>query len=819
MKYYIAAITLFSQSQLMAVGQAYDNWKASINWASLNFNDTDQQSQFGDPDKDSLTNLEEYTMGSDPLTFSPPHVVNVSSSPAYSTISFVEKAVHPSSYTSMSLSNGGNKFEIAIPVGASRVLIPNTSLVSISFNFDGAVTAGSLSISGSQITLKEAENLRSYYNSSNGRIFLRWDDKSTEETEYIVQRRTYNQSTGSLVSATTLPIILPPNTTSYEDPFVATNLQFYSYSVVPRRPHPSLPGYFESGTNSDYAMLKYSTSAASRDMDLDFVPDSVDLDSANPFDAMYSKDTIPELWVGSTVLVVRKSPQLGEFSSISQALASTPAQSVRIDIYPGTYVGNFYVAPSRNVFIWGQPAGLAPANRIVLEAPSTGVNLIRNDGGLMCRNIVFKGKPGSTRAMIWAYGSDVFTRSTFENCIFTNHLNATYAPLLLDYGRNRIVHCTFMGNSNSSYGQSIYCSNVGPSNRVDKSIFYNLGTTYELATQLFCFDCLIKNGSIWLVETKRCFAENPGLDSSFRNDYYSRVTNDHQPSNSIVDIDGEPRDLRRPDIGADEWVDQNLDLIPDSSTPLALLDGYLYRDLDGDGTLNGDEPQIDRLNPNFILSSINNSLIFSEVSKKEITCAISSAQDPNQPPAFSYLRYFDPVTGRLFESAPGVTTAQLTVKRDPLGSIGFERYLLVNPGSYFQLYDVQDRVIGPQTRTKTHGPGLLVSGFWYDQPGPVGGVFTIEGPSYQVWRSPTYGDSDIALDTHNGAGVTAALRIYAQDPHPVVLGIVTLQSTRSNLVEFNAEILRKFIGNGRNLSEWGNFGFEWIIEGVALQPQ
>lgn len=841
----LGSAVLITQSSLNA--QTYSAWSASQSWPASYT--TEQKSLFADPDRDGQTNLREYVTGSTPFTYGPLHQVLYTQNGAVTTLTFTERASHYSALSYIRIINTLNRiYAIPVPATATRIVNPgNSALVNISFSISDVIQKAELVTlqttkgQGLMSPMQEPANVVCVYEpvGAAGAIRLNWEDCSWAETSYGVDRLSYDSS-GSLVSATTLTTNLTADSTTFLDTSasILTNGNFYSYRVYSRRTDPYYGApYIDSSNYSDYAMIKYSTNANGRDSDCDFVPDAYDSYPQNPFDPMESTLGSPSWSFGGAspwTVTVRKNPGPGEYSTINSALASTSNPNVVIQIYPGTYTENISISRTKNIYLKGIPTGIAPNNRIVLKASSTGVNLLLNQGGVFCQNITFKGINASTKHMVSMSGSDVFVRSAFENCIFTEHTNGAYSPVGVAAGRNRFSHCTFVGNSTVADGgyikaQGLTCSNTMPHNIVENSIFYNSGsevTVYapEITDGFRCEASIIRGEQMPEAACIGCFSDNPGLVSNNYVDLYSRSRNMGIPLGIQYDIDGEPRKYYRPDLGADEWLDQDRDNIAD------ILYITTSRDKDGDHTLNGDEIT-NRWNTT-TFSPISNSAVFPPTSNPTLNLqyVATTNSGPNNPfyVALGYGGTTIP-TGSVTPAEHVLTATYPTSNIYRKLLIGDTLELMFQTQcQYGTLSNGQWIYCNPHHVNAVLGNGLFFTNSTYSYMSGSGSSQTLQtlgldyvtAAQYGLISVPSANDPTIKFNFDRAYGVSGQLRISGRGIWDgIYTDVATVNVTGgSSLLIFNNINLEDQIGRGHSLADYTDYDVVWVVEGVAILP-
>ena len=106
-------------------------------------------------------------------------------------------------------------------INHSAVSTPNGA-----FFFGGTVSNQSSKITNSfSYILETPTNLRGIYNSTTQAIDLNWTDNSTEETNFILERKRDDEAVFTELA------VLPANTTSYSDSNVAIHSHYYSYKL------------------------------------------------------------------------------------------------------------------------------------------------------------------------------------------------------------------------------------------------------------------------------------------------------------------------------------------------------------------------------------------------------------------------------------------------------------------------------------------------------------------------------------------------------------------------------------------------------------
>lgn len=345
---------------------------------------------------------------------------------------------------------------------------------------------------------------------------------------------------------------------------------------------------FETTDERFFLRLRYTDASnggnpSAADFDADGIPSGWELDYGfDPFrdegfedadgDAVpnvyeYANNTNPLLTASKPTPHAVVDPATGGSSSsdnvyttIAAAVNSVPTTTSAplayhvITVAPGSYPERISIS-NRRLLLMGTTLG---ANPVIAPLQYDAIQISLNSGGTVLRGLTISGANRSAIYTGRAVTKNTSGKMAFIDCVFTDHQNHSSdgAALYLGAGSTVIANCTFVNNSTPEQGESIYL-NSGATALVHNSILWNrlgpVGREIQgpgIATVQGCVvDAVgvqnpILSGA--LLTTLSFVAINTGLVSSF----------------SKVDIQGEAR-TSVPDIGADEFVDSDVDGLSD----------------------------------------------------------------------------------------------------------------------------------------------------------------------------------------------------------------------------------------------------------------
>lgn len=456
-------------------------------------------------------------------------------------------------------------------------------------------------------------------------IKLTWNDNSLDEDAYIVQRRVGTGTVWGNVSTT-----VAANSTTFTDTTVAASNTFTVYFYRVRSKNPSLT----AGTPpAEVVIAGISNSPSSDDKDADGLTDSIEngssfLSTADWADgtADHDGDGVPNAWelnLGTSMTNAAQTPSrhvlvdpqapaqtadvVWTITAALAKLASTtahPNNSCRIiRVKPGIYRENVAKTIVCNVALLPQRSSASDHFEIQgIDAADPIISV--TTGSLVVDGFVLSRAPG-TRGPALSVTEETNPTNRISivrlvNCLINNVDSG--AQSLVSHPRGRLVmsHCTFYMNMTSlaplahSYSTGLVSGTAGLETtarmQAQNCVFWNPVSTLlpELQSvgESKYVNCIAYQSSVAGVGTipAGCSYVNPGLTPrGYLSGENSAASSGGTANLGVMkDMHGEPR-LDPSSRGADEWYDQDGDLIPDfaDSAPTSAANAELDEDVDG----------------------------------------------------------------------------------------------------------------------------------------------------------------------------------------------------------------------------------------------
>ena len=532
-------------------------------WRTANFpadlTHLETSGELADPDGDGFTNLLEYVFDTNPLIRDPASIVGTGLNANRPTLTvrirkpMTDAKLHV--FGSADLRTWGSVngvVEVSRIVGATfdtvtfaHPTVMTPSAVRYFLRPRAVLSTG---------TLLAPDNLSLALEGAGAR--LRWQDNSSSENYFTVQRRFDGGSWNDLI--TTAPDV----TTALDAAPPTTGLVEYRV--------------FNAGSRSNIVAMRPG------DGDADGIPDSVELANAlDPYDwrdamADTDGDRVPNVWehnAGTSITSAASkpaptfvvdpanaanSPTDNIVATIQGAINATPANTTTlpfsiIEVKAGVYAENLTLSSDRRIALYGvglpevfAPNNLAASLRIYGESAVDGFRIRKGEFNASIRAVEISLPLAASNARV-------------SNVIIHGHRALFGAAFLISNGRVAIAHCTAFDNGTGS-ASSLYVSNETSQVEVLNCIFWNKGyVTAELAL----------NGGFARSTQSIFYGSGPAgalVRKPFLNAYgfLTAPSLARNLGNGGAKADGqnEPRDTT-PDVGADEFIDSDGDGLPD----------------------------------------------------------------------------------------------------------------------------------------------------------------------------------------------------------------------------------------------------------------
>lgn len=463
---------------------------------------------------------------------------------------------------------------------------------------------------------------------TNYSVKLTWEDNSSDETGFVLQRRIGNTTNTGWTTLTAA--VIGANVTTWTDspPLQSSIMVVYHYRLRAKN------ATFTSGTNPAQTSIAGITSTPNyQDSDADGLADYNELSQAflNKFDwsdgsADHDGDGAPngwEEWLPGDMLDPQTTPPanvlvdpqvstetatvvktitaaLGKLTSIT----AHPNNSYRIiRVKPGVYRENISKTVSCNVAILPQRTSVSDHFEIQGTDPTEPIVSV-SSGSFVLDGFVLSRAPGTRGPALSASEEEnPGNRSTIvrlSNCLISN-VDSGIQPLVI-HPRGRLVlsHCTFYMNAVSagsvaqSYGTGFLSGATGLETtarmRAQNCVFWNPVNIalpeLQSAGEAKYVNCIAFQSPLAGMPQipSGCVHINPGLTPKgyIAGETSGAITGGTSNLGVFKDIHGEAR-LDPPSRGADEWYDTDGDDIPDFTDSLPNSTANVTFDDDSDG--------------------------------------------------------------------------------------------------------------------------------------------------------------------------------------------------------------------------------------------
>jgi alpha-tubulin suppressor-like RCC1 family protein len=405
---------------------------------------------------------------------------------------------------------------------------------------------------------------RTYYKESPRVIGLKWEDKSNNETHFLVEAsddggRTWAPLGQVAADVTTFEGALPAGRSMlyFRVSAIASGVSSAASNIISVEGTNPVRSDTDQDGMTDWLELKYGLDPyyddAYEDADGDRFP--------NVFECVRNSDPRdPNDKPPSDFVVDAGGGQVGNVCpSLQEALNKVGTGYriilVRDGIYSGSGNINVTMSGSYPVMVLGEHG----ARDTVFDAGTKG-RIAHITGNILFDGVTFRGGRTTEGGALFSSGGDLFV----VNCVFSgNYAFQTGGAIYQDSGRTLVIHSTFFDNRTDVVGATVYVKSGDFS--AAKSIFWNPKAGVELGcgtdASVDITDSIVREGYPG--------SGNFSADPLLRFDGHLFANSPAIERGSVLmttlwDMDGEERPVgSTTDIGADEWCDSDNDSLPD----------------------------------------------------------------------------------------------------------------------------------------------------------------------------------------------------------------------------------------------------------------